>query len=62
MAKFSFVRGVEAVILWAACLASMNVDAQSRLPTIPPGNYTPEQSQAASDFEAARKTPVHSSP
>jgi 4-carboxymuconolactone decarboxylase len=32
--------------------------AQQRLPTIPPANYTPEQKQAAADFEAARKTPV----
>jgi 4-carboxymuconolactone decarboxylase len=32
--------------------------AQSRLPTIPPSDYTDEQKQAAQDFEAARKTPV----
>ena len=35
-----------------ACLA------QERLPTIPPASYSPEQRQAASEFEAARKTPV----
>jgi 4-carboxymuconolactone decarboxylase len=28
-----------------------------RLPTIPPANYSPEQKQAAAEFEAARKTP-----
>jgi 4-carboxymuconolactone decarboxylase len=28
--------------------------ASDRLPTIPPAQYTPEQQQAASDFEAAR--------
>ena len=58
MPKLSFSCGVEAAILWTACLVTMNVNAQSRLPTIPPANYTPEQTQAASDFEAARKTPV----
>ena len=32
--------------------------AQSRLPTIPPAAYTPEQKQAADDFLATRKVPV----
>lgn len=32
--------------------------AQDRLPTIPPDQYTPEQKQAAKDFEEARKKPV----
>jgi 4-carboxymuconolactone decarboxylase len=32
--------------------------AQSRLPTIPPASYTPEQKQASEEFEAARKVPV----
>ncbi len=32
--------------------------AQSRLPTIPPDQYTPEQKQAAEAFLAARKVPV----
>jgi 4-carboxymuconolactone decarboxylase len=32
--------------------------AQERLPTIAPASYTPEQKQAAADFEAARKVPV----
>src|SRR5207302_3606323 len=46
-----------AMIAAAACLA-LNAGAQSRLPTIPPAQYTPEQKQAAAEFEAARKTPV----
>src|SRR5450631_3097941 len=29
-----------------------------RLPTIPPAEYSTEQKQAATDFEAARKVPV----
>jgi 4-carboxymuconolactone decarboxylase len=36
-------------------LAAHSVD---RLPTIPPAQYTAEQKQAATDFEAARKVPV----
>lgn len=32
--------------------------AQDRLPTIPPGQYDADQKKAASEFEAARKTPV----
>jgi 4-carboxymuconolactone decarboxylase len=32
--------------------------AQERLPTIPPEQYTAEQKQAAAAFEAARKVPV----
>ncbi|MDQ6628125.1 MAG: carboxymuconolactone decarboxylase family protein [Pseudomonadota bacterium] len=32
--------------------------AEDRLPTIPPAQYSAEQQQAASDFEAARKTKV----
>jgi len=41
-------------IAFAAAVAQ----AQTRLPTIPPAAYTPEQKQAAADFEAARKVPV----
>lgn len=33
-------------------------EAEERLPTIPPAQYTAEQKQAAADFEAARKVPV----
>ena len=32
--------------------------AETRLPAIPPAQYTPDQQKAASDFEAARKAPV----
>jgi 4-carboxymuconolactone decarboxylase len=32
--------------------------ADERLPTIPPAQYSPEQKQAAAEFEAARKVPV----
>ena len=58
MTKLSFVRGVEAAVLGAACFVTVNVQAESRLPTIPPTDYTAEQKQAAADFEAARKRPV----
>lgn len=34
------------------------VQAQDRLPTIPPADYTAEQKKAAEDFLAARKVPV----
>lgn len=33
-------------------------EAEERLPTIPPAQYTAEQKQAAADFEAVRKVPV----
>ncbi len=39
-------------------MAALGASAEDRLPTIPPASYTPEQKQAAVDFEAARKTPV----
>jgi 4-carboxymuconolactone decarboxylase len=41
-----------------AGLTALAAQAQNRLPTLPPAAYTPEQKQAAADFEAARKTPV----
>jgi 4-carboxymuconolactone decarboxylase len=43
-----------------ACFALMGfcVQAQERLPTIPPAQYSAEQKQAAAEFEAARKVPV----
>jgi 4-carboxymuconolactone decarboxylase len=44
-----------------ACLsafAALAAQAEERLPTIPPAQYTAEQKQAAADFEAARKVPV----
>jgi 4-carboxymuconolactone decarboxylase len=42
-------------LLLLTALAAHSVD---RLPTIPPAQYTAEQKQAATDFEAARKVPV----
>ena len=42
----------------AAVLCATAVSAQTRLPTIPPASYSPEQKQAAMDFETARKVPV----
>lgn len=46
--------GVSAVVAVTAPAAQ----AQERLPTIPPAQYTAEQKQAAADFEAQRKVPV----
>lgn len=43
-----------AIAVQMASLAS----ASDRLPTIPPDRYSPEQKQAAADFEAARKAKV----
>ncbi len=48
-------------IVLAAALAVLMAApafAQSRLPTIPPEQYTPEQKRAAEEFLAARKVPV----
>lgn len=39
-------------------LFPLAASAQDRLPTIPPDQYTPEQKQAAKEFEEARKKPV----
>ncbi len=36
----------------------MGAQAEERLPTIPSAQYTPEQAQAAVEFETARKGPV----
>lgn len=43
-----------------ACFAliGLSVRAEERLPSIPPAQYSPEQRQAAAEFEAARKVPV----
>jgi len=46
------------VLVAAAALFATCAFAEERLPTIPPAQYTADQKQAASDFEAARKTPV----
>jgi 4-carboxymuconolactone decarboxylase len=47
-------------LLRLASLVLIGVSAQAddRLPTIPPAQYSPEQKQAAAEFEAARKVPV----
>ncbi|WP_336490786.1 carboxymuconolactone decarboxylase family protein [Methylobacterium nigriterrae] len=42
----------------ALILAPFAAHGEDRLPTIPPSQYSPEQQQAATAFEAARKTPV----
>jgi 4-carboxymuconolactone decarboxylase len=39
-------------------LIALAAQAEERLPTIPPAQYTAEQRQAAADFEAQRKVPV----
>ncbi|MDP9089152.1 MAG: carboxymuconolactone decarboxylase family protein [Pseudomonadota bacterium] len=39
-------------------LCAYTAQAQDRLPTIPPAQYTAEQKQAAAEFEAARKVAV----
>src|SRR3954451_22154382 len=46
------------VVLAGIMLASAPAQAQQRLPTIPPEQYTAEQKKAADDFMAARKVPV----
>ena len=43
-------------ILWI--IAAVAAQAEERLPTIPPAQYTEEQKQAAADFESARKVAV----
>jgi 4-carboxymuconolactone decarboxylase len=39
-------------------LVAAVAQADERMPTIPPAQYSAEQKQAAADFEAARKSPV----
>jgi 4-carboxymuconolactone decarboxylase len=46
------------VLAGLSTLPSLAVQAEERLPIIPPAQYTAEQRQAAADFEAARKVPV----
>jgi 4-carboxymuconolactone decarboxylase len=41
-----------------SAFTALAVQAEERLPTIPPAQYSAEQKQAAADFEAARKVPV----
>ena len=44
--------------LASIALIGASAQADDRLPTIPPAQYSPEQKQAAAEFEAARKVPV----
>jgi 4-carboxymuconolactone decarboxylase len=44
--------------LAAFVVIGASAQADDRLPTIPPAQYSPEQKQAAAEFEAARKVPV----
>ncbi len=46
------------ILVATTSLMTATAFATDRLPTIPPAQYTPEQKQAANDFEAARKVPV----
>lgn len=46
------------ILAASAVLLSMGAQAEERLPTIPSAQYTPEQAQAAVEFETARKGPV----
>ena len=46
------------ILAASAVLLSMGAQAEERLPTIPSAQYTPEQAQAAVEFETVRKGPV----
>lgn len=46
------------ILAASAVLLSLGAHAEERLPTIPPAQYTPDQAQAAVEFETARKGPV----
>jgi 4-carboxymuconolactone decarboxylase len=46
------------VLIGPGVLIGVSARADDRLPTIPPAQYSPEQKQAAAEFEAARKVPV----
>lgn len=46
------------ILAASAVLLSLGAHAEERLPTIPSAQYTPDQAQAAVDFETARKGPV----
>ena len=52
------MHSIRLAIAGALAVIAVAATAQDRLPTIPPASYSPEQKQAALDFEAARKTPV----
>ena len=46
------------ILAASAVLLSLGAHAEERLPTIAPAQYTPDQAQAAVEFETARKGPV----
>jgi 4-carboxymuconolactone decarboxylase len=46
------------VLIGSCLLIGVSAQADDRLPAIPPAQYSPEQKQAAAEFEAARKVPV----
>ena len=52
------MQSTRSAVAGALAAVALAAGAEDRLPTIPPASYTPEQTQAAVDFEAARKTPV----
>ena len=52
------IASLKQIAFTAAALCASGTLAQTRLPTIPLASYSPEQKQAAVDFEAARKVPV----
>jgi 4-carboxymuconolactone decarboxylase len=52
------IRRSGSVAFLALVLTALTAQAEDRLPTIPPAQYTPEQKQAAAEFEAARKVAV----
>jgi 4-carboxymuconolactone decarboxylase len=51
-------RRIALAILSTIAVAVAVAQADERLPTIPPAQYTEEQKQAADDFESARKVPI----
>jgi 4-carboxymuconolactone decarboxylase len=52
------IRRLGSVGFLAFASAALTAQAEDRLPTIPPAQYTAEQKQAAAEFEAARKVAV----
>ncbi len=58
MTRSHSLRRFRVAALVSGALVALAAAAQPRLPTIPPAQYSPEQAQAAVEFEAARKTPV----
>jgi 4-carboxymuconolactone decarboxylase len=54
-----FLQRLAPCVLMGPCaLIGVFAQADDRLPTIPPAQYSPEQKQAAAEFEAVRKVPV----